>query len=88
MSDEPENLALGMLREMRAELSEIRGAMATKVDLAELRSELKAEMNSLRADVASDIVTLRKDISDQVAGLRRTVVDYHSSVVGHGVIIE
>lgn len=94
MSDEPENLTVRLLREMRAEIFEMRGvvtdmrsAMATKVDLVELRSELKAEINSLRADVASDMLTSRKEVGDQVAGLRRAVVEYHSSVIGHGAII-
>ncbi|QGM99747.1 hypothetical protein F7D14_16160 [Methylocystis parvus] len=72
--------------------------MATKADLRELRAELRAEfrseLHSLRADVASDIATLdakidrtRKDLSDQIVGLRRAVVEYHTSVVGHGVLI-
>jgi hypothetical protein len=81
MSDEPENLTLRLLREMRAEIFEMRGdvvdmrsAMATKVDLAELRSELTAQMNSLRADVASDMLTSRKEVSDQVAGLRSIIL--------------
>jgi signal transduction histidine kinase len=64
--------------------------MATKDDVAELRSEL----HSLRADVASDIATLdakidrtSKDLSEQIVGLRRSVVEYHSTVIGHGVLI-
>lgn len=74
---EPENLVLQLLREIRGEMADMR-----------------SEMHSLRADVASDIHMLdakisavRKDLSDQIVGLRRAVVDYHSSVVGHGVII-
>ncbi|BDV34546.1 hypothetical protein [Methylocystis iwaonis] len=77
MADEPENLVLQLLREMRGEMADMR-----------------SEMHSLRADVASDLHMLdakigavRKDLSDQIVGLRRAVVDYHSSVVGHGVII-
>lgn len=90
MSTEPESLILRMLREMRAE-------MATKNDLAELRTDfgglksdfndLKSDLSSLRADVVSDILALRRDVGDQVSGLRRTVVEYHTSVVGHGVLI-
>lgn len=98
MSDEPDSLILRLLRDMRAE-------MATKSDLAELRSELKSEINSLgadlrsemhslRADVASDIATLqaedkktRKELGDQIVGLRRAVVEYHTSVIGHGILI-
>jgi|SRR5947209_14105207 len=84
MSDEPESLVLRLLREMRAE---------TKADFAALRSELKSEfatkadMDSLRADVASDLLVMRKELSEQIVGLRRAVVDYHTSVIGHGVLI-
>lgn len=83
MADEQDNLVLHLLREMRAN-------MATKEDIADLR----AEVHSLRADVASDVHTLdekisvtRKELSDQIVGLRRAVVEYHSAVIGHGVII-
>lgn len=88
MADEPENLVLKLLREMRGEMADMRSEMHG------IRDDLRAEIHSLRADVASDLHTLdaklgavRKDLSDQIVGLRRAVVDYHSSVVGHGVII-
>ena len=87
---EPENLVLALLRDMRSEMGDMRETMATKGDIAELRSE----MHSLRADVASDIHRLdakiegvRRDLSDQIGGLRRAVMEYHSSAVGHGVLI-
>jgi len=90
MSTEPENLILRMLRDMRAEIGEVRAEigdvrseMATKSGVADLRSEI----GSLRADVAADIATIRKEVGEQVAGLRRAVVEYHSSVIGHGVLI-
>ena len=92
MSTEPESLILHMLREMRSEIGDLRSDMAT--GFAELRSELKSDMHSLRADVASDIMTIqaelkstRKDLGDQVGGLRRAVVEYHTSVIGHGILI-
>jgi hypothetical protein len=87
---EPDNLVLQVLREMRGDIADVRGKMATKDDIADLRSE----MLSLRADVASDIHgldakidTTRKELSDQIIGLRRAVVEYHSAVIGHGVLI-
>lgn len=90
MSEEPDNLILHMLREMRREIGDIRQDMATKNDIADVRSEIK----SLRADVASDIHQLdakidrtRSELSDQIVGLRRAVIEYHSSVIGHGMII-
>ena len=90
MSTEPDSLILQLLRQMRAELGTvrteveaIRSDMATKNDLADVRSE----MQSLRADVASDLLVARKETSEQIVGLRRAVIEYHSSVIGHGVLI-
>ena len=56
-------------------------------EVADLRSELKSDMRSLRADVASDVLTLRKELGEQITGLRRAVIEYHTSVIGHGVLI-
>ncbi|WP_342364173.1 hypothetical protein [Terrarubrum flagellatum] len=82
MSTEPDNLVLTLLREMRAN-------MATKDHLDGLRAELKSDIAAVRAEMATkaDLASLRKELSEQIVGLRRQVVDYHSSVVGHGVII-
>jgi hypothetical protein len=81
MSREPENLVLRALRDLRAEL-------------AETRAELRADITSLAAAVASDILTVnaridatRKELSEQIVGLQRAVVEYHSVVIGHGVLI-
>jgi hypothetical protein len=94
MSPEPESLILRLLRDMRAEIGDVRAEigdmraeMATKSDLAELRTELKSDMHSLRADVASDFVVTRKEYTEQIAGLRRAVIEYHTSVIGHGILI-
>jgi hypothetical protein len=80
---EPENLVLALLRDMRSEMTDMRENMATKDDLSEVRSE----MRSLRADVASDLMALEKRLSEQIVGLRRAVMEYHSSAIGHGVLI-
>ena len=86
MAEEPESLILRILSEMRAE-------MATKADLEALRAEMatkddmRSDMRTLRADVASDLLTMRKELSEQIVGLRHAVADYHTSVVGHGVLI-
>lgn len=83
MSDEPENLVLQLLRDMRER-------MATKDDIADVRSEIadvRSEVHSLRADVASDLMAVEKRLSEQIVGLRRAVVEYHSSAIGHGVLI-
>ena len=83
MSTEPESLVLQILRDMRAK-------MATKDDIADLRSE----MRSLRADVASDLIALEarqddkhKQTREQITSLRRAVMEYHTSVIGHGILI-
>jgi chromosome segregation ATPase len=94
MADEPENLVLELLRNIRAD-------MATKGELADLKAELKggigdvrAEVHSLRADVAADLLAMQakaeadqKATRDQIVGLRRALVEYHSAVIGHGVLI-
>ena len=84
MADEPDNLVLRVLREMREQ-------MVTKTDLAALEERIEhsvdSKINSLRADVASDLVLTRKELSEQIVGLRRAVVEYHSTTVGHGILI-
>ncbi len=97
MSREPDSLILQILRQIRAEAvtkadlealrADLRAELASKSELGSLRSELKSDIRSLRADVASDLLTMRKELTDQIVGLRRAVVDYHTSVVGHGVLI-
>lgn len=74
MSDEPENLTLALLREMRG-------------DMAKGFADVRSEVHSLRADVASDLMTLEKRLGDQIVGLRRAVMEYHSSSIGHGVLL-
>lgn len=91
---EPENLVLKLLREMRGEIGGIRTDMATKSDLAGLKSELKndiadvrSEVKSLRADVASDLINVEQRLGERISHLNRAVMEYHSSAVGHGVLI-
>jgi hypothetical protein len=79
---EPENLVLKLLQEMRGDVSGIRETMATKDDVADVRSEVK----SLRADVASDLLTIEKRLGDRISHLNRAVMEYHSSAVGHGLL--
>jgi hypothetical protein len=92
MSGEPENLVLELLRNIRADVARV----DEKVDSVkiELRSEignakadLRSEIHSLRADVAADLATMRNETGEQIAGLRRAVVEYHSAVPGHGILI-
>jgi hypothetical protein len=90
LSDEPENFTLALLRKidgkvdsLAGEVADMRKVMATKNDIADVRSEL----SSLRADVASDMMALEKRLGDQISGLRRSVMEYHSSAIGHGVLL-
>jgi chromosome segregation ATPase len=90
MADQPESLVLQLLRGVRADVADVRAEMATKAELGDLR----AEVHSLRADVASDLAAMQaksdaehKATRDQIVGLRRAVVEYHSAVIGHGVLI-
>jgi len=81
MANEPENLVLELLRGLRTQMGE-------------LRAELKGDINSLRADVASDLLAMQaksdaehKATRELIDGLRRQVFEYHSSVIGHGMLI-
>jgi len=81
LSPAPESLVLELLRNIRADVARVDG----KVDAVKV--ELQFEIHSLRADVAADFVTVRREMGEQIAGLRRAVVEYHSAVLGHGVLI-
>jgi hypothetical protein len=88
MADQPDNLVLESLRQLRADIAE------TNVRIDMLRDEFKGDINSLRADVSSDLFSMQsrneaehKATREQVAGLRRAAVEYHSAVVGHGGMI-
>ena len=92
MSPAPESLVLELLRNIRADVARVDKKVDTKVDAAIF--DLRSEMQSLRADIAADFVTVnakidavRKETSEQIVGLRRAVVEYHSAVLGHGVLI-
>jgi hypothetical protein len=85
VSKEPDNFVLELLRNIRADIARLDEKIDVKVD--GVKSELRSEINSLRADVAADFLALRKETGEQIAGLRRAVVEYHSAVLGHGVLI-
>ena len=94
MTEEPASLILELLRQMRAELATKAGLNSLrsdvgviKSDMDALRSELKSDMHTLRADVAADFLSTRKELGEQIVGLRRTMIEYHTSVIGHGVLI-
>jgi hypothetical protein len=80
---EPENLVLKLLREMRGDMTAMRSEMATKSDIADVHSEVK----SMGGNVASDLMTMEKRLSERINHLNRAVMEYHSSTIGHGVLI-
>jgi hypothetical protein len=83
VAEQPENIVIEHLRGLRRDIGDIKGEMQAQ------RREMatKADLQSLRADVGSDMLTMQKDTRDQIVGLRRAVIEYHSAVVGHGLII-
>jgi hypothetical protein len=87
---EPEDLVLALLRDMRTDITDIRSEMATKSDIGRLDTkidDLRSDVKSLAADVASDMLLLEKRLGNQISSLRRSVMEYHSSAVGHGVLL-
>ncbi len=82
---EPENIVLQLLREMRAEMNSEFADVRSGVQ--SLRADVASDLHSLRADMASDLLTTEKRLAEQIVGLRRAVMEYHSSAIGHGVLI-
>ncbi|MGJ0507844.1 MAG: hypothetical protein ACR652_12125 [Methylocystis sp.] len=87
MSDEPENFTLALLRKIDAKVDTLRVEVSAMREVMVTKDELRSEINSLRADVASDMLVQEKRLGDQIAGLRRSVMEYHSSAIGHGVLL-
>jgi hypothetical protein len=89
MTEEPASLILELLRQMRAELATKDDLESVRAEVSGVRSEVadvKSDMHSLRADVAADLLTTRRELGEQIVGLRRAVIDYHTSVIGRGVL--
>jgi ABC-type phosphate transport system auxiliary subunit len=84
---EPENIVLMLLREIRADMTTKAQLTAGKSELKNDMAEVRSEVRSLRTDVASDLLALDKRLGDRITHLNRAVVEYHSSAVGHGVLI-
>lgn len=47
----------------------------------------KSEVADLRAELRGSITDLRGEMRASIADLRQTIVEYHSSVIGHGILI-
>ena len=84
MADEPDNLVLQLLRDMRGELQDVGG------EIRDVRGDihkLDRKIDATHAELDAKIDATRRDLSDQIIGLRRAVIDYHTSTIGHGVLI-
>src|SRR5271155_1016104 len=98
VAEEPDNLVLELLRALRADIGKVNADGETlKTEVALLRADMasvkfdintvKGDLTSLRVDVASDLLKMQKETREQIFGVRRAVVEYHSAVVGHGMLI-
>jgi hypothetical protein len=87
MPEEPASFILELLRQMRAELATKSDLLAVRTELKSEVGDLRSEVSTLRADVASDMLSLRKELGDQIVGLRRAVIEYYTSIIGHGGLI-
>ncbi len=90
VAEQPDNLVLELLRGLRTEIGGLTAdVQSVKAELRATREEMatKADLNSLRADVASDLLNMQKETREQIVGVRRALIEYHSSVVGHGILI-
>jgi len=77
LSREPQSLVLELLRNIRADVARVDDKVET------LRADVAADF----VEVRKEFVAVRKEMGEQIAGLRRAVVEYHSAVLGHGVLI-
>ena len=90
MAEQPDSIVIEHLRGLRADIGDVKSEVQTlKGEVQTLKAEMatKSDLHSLRADVASDMLTMQKETREQIVGLRRAVVEYHSAVIGDGLII-
>ena len=88
MSPEPQSLVLELLRNIRADVARL-DLRLTRLKQSLNRPKRNCGPKSSRFAPTSPriLLRLRKETSEQIAGLRRAVVEYHSAVLGHGVLI-
>jgi tRNA U54 and U55 pseudouridine synthase Pus10 len=91
MSSKPESVMIQLLREMGAEIADIRKNMADIRSVTAAKNELAKlthDIRSFRATVASDIQVTQKETSDEIAGLRQTVMEHQRTFLRYGIISE
>lgn len=63
---------------------------AMRADLGAFKAEVKADLGAVRAEVAdlrADHGRKLDDLASSVSTLRQAVTEYHSTVLGHGILI-
>lgn len=90
MAEAPDNLVLELLRGLRTDVGDVKADVKSlraevAADMKTLRADVAADIKSLRADVASDLLNMQEETREQIVGVRRALIEYHSSVVGHGM---
>ena len=74
----------GLLVEVAKTVSRHDAALLSLQDgLQQLRAEVKSEIGTLRNEFAS----FRNETRAEFTTLRQTITQYHSSVIGHGILI-
>ena len=61
----------------------IGGSIATKADIAELRTTTKADIAEVRAEMKTDIAQLRAEMKTDIAQLRAEMADQFSILYRH-----
>ena len=56
-------------------------------DLAAGQREMGTRLDNLARDMRQEMAALRQELRQDIDGLRQQVTAYHSSVLGHGVLI-
>jgi hypothetical protein len=92
MGDDLDTLVLKELRGLSADVAKLNAKLDgmnadPKSKIRSLRADVASEFKSLRAHISSDILRMQKDTHDQIVGLRHTLFEYHSTVVGRGMLI-
>ena len=78
----------GLLLEVAKTVSRHDAALLSLQDgMQQLRAELKNDIGSLRSELKTEIAALRAETRADFATLRQTITQYHSAVVGHGILI-
>ena len=68
-------------------LAIVQDLAAGQRDLAAGQRQMGNTLDSLARDIRQEMAALRHELRQDMHGLRQQVTEYHSSVLGHGVLI-